>query len=236
MSSERAVTGSESERDRLRAALAAIVARYHRIRAEADAEPGLAARVGAIQSFQSERLANTYRDLREAPRHRAAVEFFLSDLYGPADLTVRDEQVLRALGKLERFLPEGALEAFTRALEVHVLTLELDADTARQLPDASPVSAAGYARAYRAAGRTADRGRQIELVLEIGAILDRLVLHPGIGLAIRLARGPAHAAGYGALQEFIERGWSAFAAMEGAQQFLDTIATRERALMREWLA
>jgi hypothetical protein len=44
---------------------------------------------------------------------------------------------------------------------------------------------------------------------------------------IRLARAPAHAAGFGLLQEFLERGLVAFEAMHGAQEFLQTIRARE---------
>ena len=120
-----------TDREQLRACLAAIVERYHRVQAAAAAEPALAGRLRRLRKFQAERLACTYADLRAQPRYRKAVEFFLSDLYGPADLSARDEQVLRALDKLERFLPGGALEAFAGAMEVHVLTQELDADTAR---------------------------------------------------------------------------------------------------------
>jgi len=224
------------DREQLRARLAEIVERYHCGQAVAVADPALAGRLLRLRSFQASRLADTYADLRAQPRYRKAVEFFLSDLYGPADLTVRDEQVLRALDKLERFLPGGALEAFAGAMEVHVLTQELDADTARLLPRGDGLDAAGYAAAYRKAGRAADRARQIELVMEIGAVLDRIVRHPEIGFAIRLARRPAHAAGYGDLHDFIERGWKAFDEMSGAGEFLETVGRRERELMARALA
>ncbi|MBP6513960.1 MAG: hypothetical protein KA224_02195 [Steroidobacteraceae bacterium] len=225
-----------TDREQLRARLAAIVERYHRVQAAAAAEPALAGRLRRLRKFQAERLACTYADLRAQPRYRKAVEFFLSDLYGPADLSARDEQVLRALDKLERFLPGGALEAFAGAMEVHVLTQELDADTARALPRGDELDAAGYANAYRKAGRGADRARQIDLVMEIGAVLDRIVRHPEIGFAIRISGRPAHAAGYGDLHDFIQRGWKAFDDMAGAGEFLETVSRRERELMARALA
>jgi hypothetical protein len=43
-------------------------------------------------------------------------------------------------------------------------------------------------------------------------------------------RGPAAAAGLGALQGFLERGFDTFRDMSGAEVFLSTIASRERAL------
>lgn len=123
------------------------------------------------------------------------------------------------------------LEALAGAFELHVLTLELDRATAARLPDPRAPDATSYAEAYRDAGRWRERARQIELVEEIGGLLDSVAHRPEVGIAVRLARGPAHAAGYGVLQDFLERGYDAFRAMRGAEEFLATIARRERALM-----
>jgi len=184
-----------------------------------------------LAAFQARRLAATYGDLQRTPRHGPAVEFFLTDLYGPQDLSERDAQVLKALDKLKRFLPAGALLALAGAFELHVLSIELDAATAAALPPGGPIDAVAYAGAYRAAGRPGDRERQVELIGDIGRLLDGLAHRPEVGLAIRLARGPAHAAGYGQLQDFLERGFDAFKTMDGASDFLSTIDRRERALM-----
>ena len=184
-----------------------------------------------LAAFQSQRLAETYRDLKRTPRYRSAVEFFLTDLYGPQDLSERDDQMLRALDKLKRFLPAGALQALARAFELHVLSIELDSAAAAALTGDGGIDAVAYAGAYRAAGRPGDRERQIALIGDIGGLLDGLAHRPEVGLAIRLARGPAHAAGYGQLQDFLERGFDAFKRMDGAGEFLATIDQRERALM-----
>jgi hypothetical protein len=223
------------ERDAARQRLDDLVQRYLRTVSRA-ADAKLAARVGALARFQAGRLAATYADLQQQPRYRPAVDFFLTDLYGPQDLRERDEQVLRALDRLKRFLPGSALDALARAFELHVLTIELDAATAAQLGSADLPDGAAYAAAYRAAGRRADRARQIALIGEIGSLLDTLAHHPEVGLAIRLARGPAHAAGYGQLQDFLERGYDAFRRLDGAREFLAAIDARERRLMEELFA
>lgn len=223
-------------RDAARRRIAALVARYHATRARLDAEPSLRDRVRALAAFQSRRLAGTYADLRAEARHRDAIEFFLTDLYGPQDLGERDRQLLAALDRLQRYLPAAALQALAGAFELHVLTLELDADTAARLASAAVRDLGEYAAAYRAAGRARERERQIALIGEIGALLDGLAHHPGIGLALRLSRAPARAAGYGELQDFLQRGYDAFRAMEGAGEFLTAIDERERALMAEILA
>jgi hypothetical protein len=220
------------DRDAARQRLDGLVSRHLALRRRVDADAQLIERMRALAGFQSARLASTYADLRGQPRFRAAVDFFLTDLYGPQDLEERDRQVLRALDKLKRFLPAAALAALARAFELHVLTIELDAATAAALPSPRAIDDHGYAAAYRAAGRPADRRRQIDLIGAIGALLDSLARRPEVGLAIRLARGPAHAAGYGQLQDFLERGYDAFRRLDGAGDFLAAIDTRERALMQ----
>jgi hypothetical protein len=95
---------------------------------------------------------------------------------------------------------------------------------------------ARYAEAYRHAGRRADRERQIALTSKIGEYLDGVVRKPIIRGLVRLARGPAHAAGFGLLQEFLERGLDAFEAMHGATEFLGTVRSRERRAMERLFA
>ena len=48
--------------------------------------------------------------------------------------------------------------------------------------------------------------------------------------SLRLMRGPAHAAGLAALQRFLEAGFEAFAALQGAAPFMAWVGERERAL------
>ena len=96
-----------------------------------------------------------------------------------------------------------------------------------------PITVASYAEGYRRAGRRADRERQIELLGTIGGYLDHVVRKPIIRALVRFARGPAHAAGFGTMQEFLERGLDAFEAMHGAGEFLAALHDRElRALER----
>ena len=100
----------------------------------------------------------------------------------------------------------------------------------RGLP-AGPITVGTYAEGYRQAGRRADRMRQIELLHLIGGYLDDVVRKPIISALVRLARRPAHAAGFGTLQEFLERGLDAFEAMHGAGEFLATMRERETRAM-----
>ena len=188
-------------------------------------------RLSELRAWQADRLAKTYADLRRDPRCTAAVDFFLTDLYGPQDFSRRDDDFARAWGRLKRGLPDAALEVLTRALELQVLSAELDQAMVARLAT-GPVSGLSYANAYRAVGRAESRRRQIDLAAGIGADLGRLVVFPLLGVALRAAHVPAHMAGFGALQDFLERGFKAFRRMGDPGALLEAIQSRETALMQ----
>lgn len=192
--------------------------------------PGLQARLAELQKWQSGRLLRSHADLRANPRYRMAVEFFFEELYGGGDPGLRDRDLLRVQRVMEKLLPSAALRALCLAIELEILSQELDAEVVRNLPH-GPISVESYADGYRGAGRRGDRERQIELLGVIGTYLDEVVRKPVIRALVRFARRPAHAAGFGALQEFLERGLDAFENMHGADEFLATIRDRETRAM-----
>ena len=198
------------------------------------AQPSLAERLRELRSWQAQRLERTYADQRADPRRAAAIGFFLSDLYGPQDFSRRDRDLAKASAVLRHTLPPSALKLLELALELEVLSEDLDLAMIEHLP-AGQIRAETYAQAYRAVGRPEARRRQIELILEIGARLGRTVRIPLIGLALRAARAPARLAGFGALQDFFERGFAAFRSMSSAAPLLEAVRVRETAYMTSLL-
>ena len=194
--------------------------------------PAARARLAELQKWQSQRLLASHADLHARPRYRAAVEFFFDELYCGGDPRARDRDVQRVHHVMERLLPGEALRALMLAIELEIVSQELDADVVRGLPP-GPITVETYAEGYRRAGRRPDRERQIELLGLIGTYLDSVVRKPIVRALVRFARGPAHAAGFGTLQDFLERGLGAFETMHGADEFLSTIRDRElRAMER----
>jgi hypothetical protein len=207
-----------------------MLARKRLLDMRASATPEFAARLHDVRTWQATRLARTYDDFRVDRRYARAIEFFLTDLAGPQNFTRRDRDLTFAWPRLQRTLPRPAAEVLARAIEFEVLTAELDHAIVAQLPP-GPLTDATYAAAYRAVGSREARTRQIELIVGMGRALDGMVSLPGIGLVLRLAHIPAHAAGFGALQDFLERGFSAFREVHGTERLLDAIRDRERRLM-----
>lgn len=209
---------------------AALVARMRRCEAQVQQSAALANRLRGLQAWQAARLAATYGDLHREPRYRQALDFFLSDLYGPTDSRQRDRQLARAWRFLQRALPAHLRAALDRAIELQVLSAEFDLAVAQALP-AGPISANGYGAAYRAVGQRNAREQQIGLIVAVGRDLDRAARQRWTAFALRAAHVPAHAAGFGALQDFLERGFAAFQAMRGAAGLLRLIAERELQVM-----
>lgn len=210
------------------------LARKARLDSSAARESGFAARLQALRTWQAARLTGTYRDFRDDPQYAPAVEFFLSDLYGPHATVHRDRDLRRAWRYLKRALPRAAMQVLGQAIELDVLSLELDHAMVNALGDA-PITDARYAAAYRSLDHRASRSRQIELIVGIGESLDRVVRRPWIGPLLLAAHAPAHAAGFGVLQDFLERGYAAFRRMQNAALFLNAIHDRETRFMNTLL-
>jgi hypothetical protein len=215
--------------------LATLLERDRTLRAAGRADPAFARRLDALRGWQAARLEATYADLGRQERYVAAIAFFLEELYGAHDVSPRDHDLARAAHLLERALPRNALAALERAIDLEILSQELDVETARALPPGE-ITGRTYAQAYRAIGRRPERERQIEALVGLGTYLDGLVHKPGLKLLVRMARGPAHAAGFAALHDFLERGFEAFGRMDGADEFLATVRRRETRLLERLYA
>lgn len=225
------------DQDLLVERLTSHLSRAAALRARSRATPGLATARESLREWQAARLARTHADLLQSPRFGAAAEFFLSDVYSPKDAGRRDEQIERVIPMMMKVIPAGGLEIVANALELDALTEDLDAGMLEVLKSGSgKLSAARYGEAYRQVGRRADRERQIELIRDLGCSLERLAKAPFISSALKMMRRPAKIAGFGDLQNFLERGHSAFRKLGSAQEFLDIVTSREKALLEALFA
>jgi hypothetical protein len=196
-----------------------------------------AAKREALRVWQAARLARTHDDLLQSPRYKNTASFFLTDIYGPKDLSRHEQAVRRIMPLMTTVLPAAGLETVADAFELNALSESLDAAMLIALGGkVFNLTDADYARAYRAVDQRADRERQIELIMHLGQSLDRLTRKPFIGTTLTMMRGPAAAAGLGDLQDFLERGYTVFRKMHGADEFLERIASRERALLEATFA
>lgn len=214
------------------AALIRELTRVQRLHADRAGNPILAGSLERVATWQARRLRMTYADLAADPRYGAAIVFFQNDLYGSADFSRRDADLARVVPVMVRMLPDRVIETLAEAMELNGLSQELDRLLLARLPRADGnFNVAEYCKAYRRAGNFPLRRRQIRLIVEVGAELDRHVGKPLIRAALAMMRQPAKLAGLSTLQDFLERGFAAFHGMGGASDFLRTIEARETEIL-----
>jgi hypothetical protein len=218
--------------ERLAAELASLRADH----AAASKDSALGATLARLRGWQSRRLRATYSDLARSPRYAEAIVFFESDLYGPGNARRRDADLERIVPIATRMLPAGMLEVVADATELNACSSRLDRALAAALPATPAFDVADYCRAYRAADDLAARRRQIELIGVVGRSIDHYGRKRAVRETLHLMRRPARVAGFGVLQDFLERGLASFAKMHGAEEFLATVDAREKAILEAIVA
>lgn len=212
------------------------VAAVSLLRVQTLASPPLLAAVKGIKLFQAQRFQTTYADLLASDDFGAATHFFLDELYSDKDFVQRDAQFSKIAGALQTLFPNQVVHTAVTLAELHRLTEELDHEMAvAVLSGSQGEQVAAYVEAWKSVGRRADRELQLKTVLSVGLELQRLTQTPGLRFMLKMMRRPAHAAGLGDLQTFLEAGFDTFAAMSGKKQlvktFLSTIEEREGRLI-----
>ncbi|WP_342129710.1 FFLEELY motif protein [Hydrogenophaga sp. OTU3427] len=187
--------------------------------------------VREVKVLQARRFEATYADLMCDPRCGPATRFFLDELYGDHDFRQRDAQFARIAGAIERLFPAPVAELAVDMAELHALTEQLDATLAAHWARMAPRPAAErYVLAWRQTGERALREQQLQVVQHMGRELQALTRKASLRLGLRMMRGAAQAAGLGALQGFLEKGFDAFGQMgRHTEAFLGAIAERESA-------
>jgi hypothetical protein len=215
--------------------LAAQIERAKSFRLARASGPEHNARRVLLRQWQAARLAATHKDLVEHPEYSPAAQFFLSDLYGIKDTAKRDAAVERIYPMMVRMLPDRALHSIGVALELDALTEQLDEQLLdvleQQLGVRDQITEKAYVEAYRRCDNYALRKHQIDLITESGRHLSEMVNKPLVYTALRTMRVPARLAGFGDLQDFLERGFGAFLQIHDPQAFLDLIERRETQIL-----
>ena len=218
-----------SEKDDAIRRLTANIATAARLRASAKASSRTSAARTALRNWQADRFSRTHANLLASAEYGDAARFFLTDLYGPADVTKRDELMQRVVPILSKMLSAPALNVIADVIELDSLSESLDADMVAALGEKHALDESAFARAYRQMGRQDDRARQIVLIEHLGASLDTLSRHRLLGAALAMMRKPMTVAGFADLHSFLEKGYESFRKMRTAKPFLDAIVSQEKA-------
>ncbi len=170
-----------------------------------------------------------FGDLLEPAGYAEAVDFVVSDLCG-VGVSERDRDIERAAPVIVRSLPTQALQTAAAAVELNAGALQVNLAIWRallidgELP--ANITEQDYCNACRGVSSYEECVGLVNLAVELGESLKTLVRVPLIGGLLRTMRMPAHAAGFGALQEFLENGFVTFRRISDIDRFLELLGRR----------
>ena len=228
--------GSENHFHMARSSRKQAAARFRRAIARSNAmhsqyldDPVLYASYDRFTRWQLDYMLPFFSDLLEPEGYAEAVDFIVSDLAG-VGVSERDRDIERAAPVIVRSLPSHPLQTAAAAVELNARALEINLGICRQLLDGgelpTDIAEEDYLLACRAVSSLDECVELVYLAADLGETLKKLVKVPLIGGLLRTMRAPAHAAGFGALQEFLETGYLTFRRISDIDRFLDLLRVR----------
>tara|TARA_R110000824_G_scaffold11426_12_gene49825 strand:- start:2446 stop:3195 length:750 start_codon:yes stop_codon:yes gene_type:complete len=188
-----------------------------------------------VADWQARRLKQTHKDLYQHLGYQGGLEFLLTDLYAPANMTRRDDNIDRVFPKMVKWLPDHLLDTLSGLVELNLITQQLDLELAELLDErdmhARTVTVEHYCEVYRASQKLEQRKHQVMLVADVGQQLDRYVRNRTLGWLLSMSRTPAEMADLSDLHDFLHRGYSAFRKMDKVNVLIDRLVTREQQVM-----
>jgi hypothetical protein len=170
-----------------------------------------------------------FSEFETRPDTAAAVEFIVSDLMG-SGVSARDADVARIIPIMVRLLPDKALQALASAMELNARTLAINLANCRSLSEQSDIgkgiSERDFCAAFRRTTTLDECLGLIDLTIVLGHTLNRLVHNRLLRMTLNTMHYPAHAAGFGAMQDFLEKGYATFHAIDDVDHFLGQFAER----------
>jgi hypothetical protein len=180
-------------------------------------------------NWQLDYLLPFFSELYAVDGYSAAIDFTMSDLAG-VGISSRDRDLERAAPAITTMLPLGALETIAAAAEMNARVLKINIGICRRLLVGNELPADiteyDYCVACRKASSLEECVGLVHLITGLGETLKSLVQIPMIGITLRTMRAPAHATGFGALQDFLENGYFTFREIPDIDHFLGELENR----------
>jgi hypothetical protein len=220
---------SDPQRKALAAQFRQHIRRSNELHREYLADKDLLKNYDRFTLWQLDYLLPFFTDLYEREGYEQAIDFTMSDLAG-IGISSRDRDLERAAPAITTLLPLRALETIAVAAEMNARILEVNLGIFRhllvgtKLPE--PITEIDYCMACREASSLEECVELVHLVTGLGRTLESLVGIPMIGITLRAMRLPAHAAGFAALQAFLENGYRTFRQIPDIPHFLLEIESR----------
>ena len=220
---------ARSDRKQAAAKFRRAIARSNELHSEYLDDPALFGSYDRFTRWQLDYMLPFFSDLLEPEGYAEAVDFIVSDLAGVA-ISDRDRDIERATPVIVRSLPGHPLQTAAAAVELNARALEINLGICRELlvdGELPPhITEQDYFAACRKVSSYDECMDLVQLAVNLGETLKKLVRVPLIGGLLRTMRKPAHAAGFGALQEFLETGYLTFRRISDIDRFLEHLRER----------
>lgn len=186
----------------------------------------------ALQRFQSNRLDQTYEDLKADPEFSLIGDFFFKKLYAPEDFSFRDTSMKKLHNALDGKIYQNMILAVSKVIELHELTddqdnLMVDAMMANGINESMTMD--DYRMIYRSLDNYEQRVYQINLSAEVTRIFHKLSKKWIVALSLKTVRATAGLLGVKKIIDFIYDGYLAFRAIDNIDFFIETMTQRELA-------
>jgi hypothetical protein len=199
------------------------------LHAEYLADTDLLADYDRFTRWQFDYLLPHFADLHSHDGYADAIDFVMSDLAG-VGISNRDRDLERVALLITSMLPLQALRSIAAAAQMNARVLQINLEICRCLQVNGRLPALINERAYCVACREASSLDEcielVHLITDLGETLKSLVRFPMIGATLRAMHRPAHAAGFGALQDFLETGYDTFRQIPDIDHFLQQCRLR----------
>lgn len=185
-----------------------------------------------LQAFQVQMLTADYADFGVQPRYAALMRFFFSALYAPQDFSRRNASFRTLHDWLVGLIGQDPVRVLAQAIELNDLTESLDDDMVialRILGVSDHITRDLWEEAYRRVGRRADRIRQVEMLVEIGKVLDTVAAVPLVDVQLRAVRPAVALLGWEHVVDFLVEGYAAIRTARPIAAALEAIRRREQA-------
>lgn len=184
----------------------------------------------SLQTYQSNRLNQTYADLKNNPEYAKIGVFFFEKLYAPDDFSFRDASIKQLHGLLKGKVYKGIISAVSQVIELHELTDKLDNLMVEQMlkmkvgPD---ITDEEYEEVYRSLGNYNERLYQIRLSTDVTRTFHKLSKKWVVAVSLKTIRKAAHLLGVGKIIDFIYEGYEGFRVIKNIDYFVETVEGRE---------
>ena len=185
-----------------------------------------------LQTFQSDRLNDTYADLKSDPQYDKIGHFFFEMLYAPEDFSFRDASIKKLHKLLKGKVYKGMVSAVTQVIELHELSDMLDNRMVEQMMATNVgenMDMDQYQEIYRSLDNYDQRIYQINLSTKVTRAFYKLSKKWVVALSLKTVRSAAHLIGMGKIIDFIYEGYNGFRAIDNIDFFVETVEERETA-------